>query len=114
MTEQTRPTGYSTGASCERTWESRRVRDTGAMQPAPAPVRALVVDDEPHIREVICFALERAGMTTTAARSGTEALTALRRHRADLMVLDAHHPRLEAHRPATLLGQVKGVAAAGG
>jgi two-component system, OmpR family, response regulator len=29
--------------------------------------RILVVDDDPHIREVICFALEKGGLTTTIA-----------------------------------------------
>ncbi|RVA18693.1 two-component system response regulator CreB, partial [Mesorhizobium sp. M7A.F.Ca.CA.002.05.1.1] len=29
------------------------------------PHHILVADDDPHIREVICFALEKAGMKTT-------------------------------------------------
>jgi two-component system OmpR family response regulator len=54
--------------------------------------RILIVDDEPHIRDVITFALERAGMTVTSARDGTEALIAWRRHEPELIVLDIGMP----------------------
>ena len=50
--------------------------------------RILVVDDEPHIRDVICFALERAGLISTAVRNGTEAMAAFRRGNIDLIILD--------------------------
>ena len=50
--------------------------------------RILVVDDEPHIRDVICFALERAGLISTAVRNGTEAMAAFRRGSIDLIILD--------------------------
>jgi two-component system OmpR family response regulator len=59
------------------------------------PHRILVVDDEPHIREVISFALERAGMATTTARNGSEALQALRRGGVDLIVLDIGMPEMD-------------------
>ncbi|GLQ54102.1 response regulator transcription factor [Devosia nitrariae] len=55
----------------------------------------LVVDDEPHIREVVTFALERAGLVTTTARNGAEALVALRRNRIDLIVLDIGMPEMD-------------------
>ncbi len=50
--------------------------------------RILVVDDEPNIRDVICFALERAGMTTATAGNGHQALAAFRSGRIDLIILD--------------------------
>jgi two-component system, OmpR family, response regulator len=59
----------------------------------PKPV--LVVDDEPHIREVICFALERAGLKTTTARNGAEALMAVQRQQPSLLVLDIGMPELD-------------------
>ena len=34
----------------------------------------LVVDDDPHIQDVICHALEKAGHTFTTASDGQEAL----------------------------------------
>ena len=59
------------------------------------PHRILVADDEPHIREVICFALERAGMTTTTARNGSEALRSVQREAPSLIVLDIGMPELD-------------------
>jgi two-component system OmpR family response regulator len=57
--------------------------------------RILVVDDEPHIRDVICFALERAGLAWLAASSGTEAMTAFRRGVIDLIILDIGMPDMD-------------------
>ena len=37
--------------------------------------RILVVDDDQHIREVICVALRKAGMVAREARDGKEALS---------------------------------------
>jgi two-component system OmpR family response regulator len=55
----------------------------------------LVVDDEPHIRDVICFALDRAGMRPLIARTGQEAITIFRRERIDLAVLDIGLPDID-------------------
>lgn len=57
--------------------------------------RILVVDDDSHIRDVICFALEKAGMTTTVARDGLQALDAFRQGGADLVVLDIGMPEMD-------------------
>jgi two-component system OmpR family response regulator len=57
--------------------------------------RILVVDDEPHIRDVICFALERAGMASTAARNGIDAMAAFRRGNVDLIILDVGMPDMD-------------------
>jgi two-component system OmpR family response regulator len=54
--------------------------------------RILVVDDDPHIRDVISFALEKAGMTTEPARDGREALTCFRRKPPDMIILDIGMP----------------------
>jgi two-component system OmpR family response regulator len=59
------------------------------------PHRILVADDEPHIREVICFALERAGLATVTARNGSEALQMVRRGGVDLIVLDIGMPEMD-------------------
>jgi two-component system OmpR family response regulator len=50
--------------------------------------RILVVDDEPNIRDVICFALERAGMTTATAGNGDQAIARFRTGKIDLIILD--------------------------
>ncbi|MBY3184900.1 MULTISPECIES: response regulator transcription factor [Rhizobium] len=57
--------------------------------------RILIVDDEPHIRDVICFALERAGLASMAARNGTEAMAAFRRGNIDLIILDIGMPDMD-------------------
>ncbi|QFI69212.1 response regulator [Sinorhizobium alkalisoli] len=57
--------------------------------------RILVVDDEPHIRDVICFAVERAGMNPVMARNGTEAMMAFHRGNIDLAILDIGMPEID-------------------
>ncbi|WP_441967783.1 response regulator transcription factor [Microvirga sp. 2MCAF38] len=57
--------------------------------------RILVVDDDPHIREVICFALEKAGMAPTIARDGKEALVQFEENATDLIVLDVGMPEMD-------------------
>jgi two-component system OmpR family response regulator len=57
--------------------------------------RILIADDEPNIREVISFALERAGLTTVTARNGNEALQQFRRGPLDLIVLDIGMPEMD-------------------
>ena len=54
--------------------------------------RILVVDDDPHIRDVISFALEKAGMTTETARDGGEALALFQRQPPDMIILDVGMP----------------------
>lgn len=57
--------------------------------------KILVADDDPHIRDVITFALERAGMTVATARDGADALMAWRRTTPDLIVLDIGMPEVD-------------------
>lgn len=59
------------------------------------PRQILVVDDDPHIREVICFALEKAGMETDAVADGAAALRRFDRKTADLIVLDVGMPEMD-------------------
>ncbi|TNE32735.1 MAG: response regulator transcription factor [Alphaproteobacteria bacterium] len=55
----------------------------------------LVVDDDPHIRDVVIFALEKAGMKTLSASNGTEALSCAAAKKPDLIVLDISMPELD-------------------
>ncbi len=55
----------------------------------------LIADDDPHIRDVIGFALEKAGMQTTLAEDGRQAVELFRQHSPDLMVLDINMPELD-------------------
>jgi two-component system, OmpR family, response regulator len=55
----------------------------------------LVADDDLHIREVISFALEKAGMQITLAEDGRQALEHFRVHSIDLIVLDINMPEFD-------------------
>lgn len=57
--------------------------------------RILVVDDDPHIREVIRFALEKAEMQVTIAENGQQALEKFTESPSDLMVLDINMPEMD-------------------
>ena len=54
----------------------------------------LIVDDDPHIRELLAFALGKAGMSVAEAVDGEDALAAVALRMPDLMVLDINMPRL--------------------
>jgi len=52
------------------------------------PSRVLVVDDEPHLRELLVDALSGEGMQVHAASSGKEAIELAARQKPDLVVAD--------------------------
>ncbi len=52
----------------------------------------LVVDDDPHIRDVLRFALEKAGFAVTEAADGAEALERFEHDSPDALVLDVLMP----------------------
>lgn len=56
--------------------------------------KILIVDDDPHIRQVLAFALGKAGMRTIEAGDGESALAAVAAERPDLVVLDINMPRM--------------------
>ncbi len=55
----------------------------------------LVVDDDPHIREVVRFALDKAGFRTAEAGDGALALTQIVALKPALLVLDIVMPELD-------------------
>ncbi len=55
----------------------------------------LVVDDDPHIRDVVRFAFEKTGMTISIAPDGKEALRQFDRNIHDLVVLDIGMPEMD-------------------
>lgn len=57
--------------------------------------RILVVDDDPHLREVLRYTLERQGWSVREAADGLVALNLLRNETADLLVLDVTMPELD-------------------
>jgi len=55
----------------------------------------LIVDDDPHIRDVVRFALEKAGFQTREAEDGRRALERIAAEPPDLIVLDIRMPELD-------------------
>lgn len=57
--------------------------------------RVLIVDDDPHIREVLVFAFAKAGIETAQAEDGEAALATIAQGAPDLVVLDINMPRMD-------------------
>lgn len=55
----------------------------------------LVVDDDAHIREVIAFALRRAGFEVATANDGAAALRRIEQEAPELVILDILMPELD-------------------
>jgi two-component system, OmpR family, response regulator len=55
----------------------------------------LIADDDPHIREVLAFALEKAGLASCAVEDGEAALAAAAHQRPDLIILDINMPKMD-------------------
>ncbi len=58
------------------------------------PARILVVDDDPGVRQVVRFALTKAGFSVIEAADGAAALRLARTGPVDLVVLDINMPEL--------------------
>ncbi|MGQ0646660.1 MAG: HD domain-containing phosphohydrolase [Gemmatimonadaceae bacterium] len=57
--------------------------------------RCLVVDDEPHLRRVLVRVMQSDGFVCEEAGSGTQALEALKRKPATLVLTDLHMPEMD-------------------
>lgn len=57
--------------------------------------RLLIVEDDPHILDLLAASLKFAGFTVITAVSGHEAVAAVQRHRPDLVVLDVMLPDMD-------------------
>jgi len=65
------------------------------MIQCPMPRTILVADDDPHIRQLIVFALAKAGLDAIEAEDGEAALAAVAAHQPDLLILDINMPRMD-------------------
>ena len=65
------------------------------MIQCPMPRTILVADDDPHIRQLLVFALAKAGLDTIEAEDGEAALAAVAAHAPDLIILDINMPRMD-------------------
>lgn len=59
------------------------------------PPKILIADDDPHIRQVLAFALSKAGMAIVEASDGEEALARAAADSPDLVVLDINMPKMQ-------------------
>jgi two-component system OmpR family response regulator len=59
------------------------------------PALILIVDDDPGIRDVISFAMEKAGFVVEIVGDGAAALSAFQAHNPDLIVLDIGLPEMD-------------------
>jgi DNA-binding response OmpR family regulator len=57
--------------------------------------RILIVDDDPHIRELVKHFMEREGFDTIEASDGREALAKLDNVQADMAILDVMMPNMD-------------------
>ncbi len=57
--------------------------------------RILLVDDDPHLREMLGYALRREGFEVLEAGDGAQALRMAEREAVDLLVLDVMMPELD-------------------
>ncbi|MEP6868865.1 MAG: response regulator transcription factor [Novosphingobium sp.] len=62
---------------------------------SPMPRTILVVDDDPHIRQLLVFAFGKAGLDTIEAQDGEEAIAQVEAHGPDLVILDINMPRMD-------------------
>src|SRR5437773_10104517 len=58
----------------------------------------LIVDDDPHIRDMLGLVLEEAGNRVRTASDGVEALAPIEEAAPDCMVPDLMMPNLHGHR----------------
>lgn len=67
----------------------------GSIAPAVRPAngrKILLVDDDPVVLTALTFRLRSKGYSVVTAADGSQALTATRKEKPDLMILDVHFP----------------------
>ena len=67
------------------------------QSPDNSSYRILVADDEPHIRQILRFTLERAGYQVFTAGDGEEALARAAEIKPSLVLLDVMMPKIDGY-----------------
>jgi two-component system OmpR family response regulator len=73
--------------------------------PDGTPIRALVVDDEPSLSELMSMGLRMAGWSVHVAADGPSAVKAAREFRPDVLVLDVMMPGFDGVEALTRIRQ---------
>ncbi len=86
--------------------DPRATPDPAPAGAPPLPLRVVVVDDEPLIREGLCELLagEPGVCVVAACADGAAALAAVRRHAPDVLFLDVRMPGMDGLAVARALG----------
>ena len=77
-------------------------------QAPEAPLRAMVVDDDPVTRMVIVAALDEMGLTAEEAEDGLVALEAARQAMPGLFILDVQMPHLDGFETCAAIREMPG------
>jgi CheY-like chemotaxis protein len=100
-----RQDGFVVGIEFDTPLEFLRLAEAGAQLRAGAgKVRALVVDDEASIRNLLSRFLIRRGFEVETAADGEEALARLHEQPPDILVMDLYMPKVNGHE---VLRQIK-------
>lgn len=62
------------------------------------PAKILVIDDEENIRNLLCETLRLVGFNPVPAKSGTDAISLIRKEKFDLALLDVNMPILDGFK----------------
>ena len=84
--------------------KSGRGRTTLAMT-----ARILIVDDDPHIRDVVRIAVQSAGFDTVEVANGQAAVTHVDREAIDLVVLDIGMPQMDGFECCKTIRKISNV-----
>ena len=78
-----------------RRQESVRGRDELAVRREHRRLRALVADDDPSIRQLLCTIVRRERFDVDSVADGAEAIEKLQQHEYDIILLDLMMPRVD-------------------
>jgi CheY-like chemotaxis protein len=92
-----RQDGFVLGVEFDTPLEFLRLAESGKSLAEGGKIRALVVDDEPSIRNLLQRFLSRRGFDVEVAANGEEALERTSNHPPDILVMDLYMPKVNGH-----------------
>ena len=92
------------GVEFDTPLEFLRLAESGKALAQGGKIRALVVDDEPSIRNLLRRFLSRRGFDVEVAANGEEALELISDDPPDILVIDLYMPKVNGHE---VLKQIK-------